>query len=52
MKVTVLLQTPTADGLYHKGFIMSGVQGGACFDCVGSGRKMGEMMMEQLEFPR
>lgn len=48
MKVTALLQTPAADGLYHKGFIMSGVQGGACFDCVGSGRKMGEMMMEQL----
>ena len=37
MKVTALLQTPAADGLYHKGIIMSGVQGGALFDCVGSG---------------
>ncbi len=46
MKVTALLQTPAADGLYHKGIIMSGVQGGALFDCVGSGRQMGELMME------
>lgn len=48
MKVTALLQTPAADGLYHKGIIMSGVQGGALFDCVGSGRQMGELMMESL----
>ncbi len=47
MKVTALLQTPAADGLFHKGLIMSGVQGGALFDCVGSGKKMGEMLMEQ-----
>ena len=27
---------------------MSGVQGGALFDCVGSGRQMGELMMKSL----
>ncbi len=48
MKVTALLQTPAADGLYHKGIIMSGVQGGAFFDATGSGRRMGEIMMERL----
>lgn len=47
MKVTALLQTPGADGLFHKGIIMSGVQGGALFDCVGSGRKMGEMLLKE-----
>ena len=48
MKVTALLQTPAADGLFHKGIIMSGVQGGAMFDAVGSGRRMGELMMREL----
>ena len=48
MKVTALLQTPAADGLYHRGIVMSGVQGGALFDCVGSGRQMGELMMKSL----
>lgn len=48
MKVTALLQTPAADGLYHKGIIMSGVQGGAFFDAVGSGRRMGEIMLDHL----
>ncbi len=48
MKVTTLLQTPAADGLYHKGIVMSGVMGGAFFDCVGSGRQMGEIMMKKL----
>ena len=47
MKVTALLQTPAADGLFHKGLIMSGVQGGAIFDCVGSGRPMGEMLLKE-----
>ena len=47
MKVTALLQTPAADGLFHKGLIMSGVQGGAIFDCVGSGRTMGEMLLKE-----
>ena len=27
MKVTSLMQTPAADGLYHKGIVMSGVLG-------------------------
>ena len=48
MKVTALLQTPAADGLYHREIVMSGVQGGALFDCVGSGRQMGELMMKSL----
>lgn len=47
MKVTALLQTPEADGLYHKGLIMSGVQGGAMCDCNGSGKIMGEILMEE-----
>lgn len=47
MKVTALMQTPAADGLFHKGLIMSGVQCGSLFDCVGSGRPMGEMMLEK-----
>ena len=47
MKVTALLQTPEADGLFHKGLIMSGVQGGAMCDCNGSGKKMGEILMEE-----
>ena len=48
MKVTALLQTPDADGLFHKGIIMSGVQGGALVDCVGSGRQMGESLLNEL----
>ena len=48
MKVTALLQTPDADGLFHKGIIMSGVQGGALVDCVGSGRQMGEFLLNEL----
>ncbi|MBQ6551972.1 MAG: carboxylesterase/lipase family protein [Lachnospiraceae bacterium] len=48
MKVTALIQTPAADGLFHKGIIMSGVQGGALVDCVGSGRLMGEFLLKEL----
>ena len=47
MKVTALLQTPAADGLFHKGIVMSGVQGGAWFDAMGSGRQMGEILMRE-----
>lgn len=47
MKVTTLLQTPAADGLYHKGIIISGVAGGAMCDCVGSGRWMGKILMRE-----
>ena len=48
MKVTALMQTPDADGLYHKAIIMSGVQGGALTDCVGSGRRMADFIIEDL----
>ncbi len=48
MKVTALMQTPAADGLYQKAIIMSGVQGGALTDCVGSGRPMAEYLMKEL----
>lgn len=47
MKVAALLQTPAADGLFHKGIIMSGIQGGALADCVGSGRQMGEFLLHE-----
>jgi len=48
MKITALLQTPEADGLYHKGIIMSGVQGGAFFDSMGSCEEMGNCIMSEL----
>ena len=47
LKVTTLLQTPAADGLFHKGIIISGVAGGAMCDCVGSGRQMGKILMRE-----
>ena len=48
MKVTALMQTPAADGLYQKAIVMSGVQGGALTDCIGSGRPMAEYLMKEL----
>lgn len=47
MKVTALLQTPAADGLYHRGIVMSGVQGGAMCDSIGSGKEMAEFLMKE-----
>ena len=47
-KVTTLLQSPAADGLYHKGFIMSGVIGPVLADAVGSGRELAEAVMAEL----
>lgn len=47
-KVTTLLQTPAADGLYAKGINMSGVIGPVLADAAGSGRELAEAMMEDL----
>lgn len=49
-KVTTLLQTPAADGLYAKGINMSGVIGTHLADSRGSGEELVRAMMEELEF--
>lgn len=49
-KVTTLLQSPDADGLYAKGVIMSGVIGPVLGDARGSGRPLAEAMMAELGF--
>ncbi|MDE7186733.1 MAG: carboxylesterase family protein [Lachnospiraceae bacterium] len=48
-KVTTLLQTPAADGLFAKGINMSGVIGPVLADCTGSGEKLVRAMMEELK---
>ena len=48
-KVTTLLQSPAADGLYAKGIIMSGVIGPVLADAAGSGKKLAEAVMKELE---
>lgn len=47
-KVTTLLQTPAADGLYHRGIIMSGVIGPVLADSTGSARECAKAMMAEL----
>lgn len=47
-KVTTLLQTPDADGLFAKGINMSGVVGPVLADAKGSGKELVEMMMKDL----
>ncbi|MDO5425762.1 MAG: carboxylesterase family protein [Eubacteriales bacterium] len=47
-KVTTLLQTPAADGLYHKGMNMSGVIGPILADAKGSGKELAQAMMDEL----
>lgn len=47
-KVTTLLQTPAADGLFHRGIIMSGVIDRLLDDCTGSGRDCGQAMLDEL----
>ena len=50
VKVTTLLQTPAADGLYAKGIIMSGViDDGLLMDGKGSGEKLGRALMDELK---
>lgn len=47
-KITTLLQTPAADGLYEKGIIMSGIAGLALEDSVGDGEELAIAMMAEL----
>ena len=47
-KVTTLLQSPAADGLYAKGIIMSGVIGPVLADQAGSGKELAEAVMKEL----
>ena len=47
-KVTTLLQSPAADGLYAKGFVMSGVIGPVLADATGSGKELAEAVMREL----
>ena len=47
-KVTTLLQSPAADGLYAKGIIMSGVIGPVLADADGSGKALAEAVMKEL----
>lgn len=49
-KVTTLLQTPAADGLYARGIIMSGViDESLLMDGRGTGEKLGRALMEELK---
>ena len=48
-KVTTLLQTPAADGLFHKGVNMSGVVGPILADSVGSAKPLVEAMLQELK---
>ena len=47
-KVTALLQSPEADGLYARGIVMSGVLGSVLPDVAGSGKPMAEALMAEL----
>lgn len=47
-KVTTLLQTPAADGLFAKGINMSGVIGPMLSDAKGSGKELVEALMAEL----
>lgn len=47
-KVTTLLQSPEADGLYHRGINMSGIIGPILADSTGSGRDIVEALLQEL----
>ena len=47
-KITTLLQTPAADGLYAKGINMSGVVSMSLKDSTGSGEELAIAMMAEL----
>ena len=47
-KVTTLLQSPAADGLYARGIVMSGVIGPVLADAEGSGKEIAEAVMKEL----
>lgn len=51
-KVTTLLQSPEADGLYAKGIVMSGVIGPVLADAEGSGKELAEAVMKELGIRR
>ncbi|HBY71786.1 MAG TPA: carboxylesterase/lipase family protein, partial [Lachnospiraceae bacterium] len=52
MKVTGLMQIPEADGLFHKGIIMSGVSDGKLLPMLsGDGREIVTAMLNQLSIP-
>lgn len=48
MKVSGLMQTPEADGLFHKGIIMSGVAGDILPYSTGDSRPLIRAMLEEL----
>ena len=49
MKITTLMQTPAADGLFHRGLIMSGViNDDVLQDSTGSGKDCVEAIMAEL----
>lgn len=53
MKVTGLMQIPEADGLFHKGIVMSGVQDGTLLPLLpGDGRAIVEAMLAALGIPQ
>ena len=47
-KVTTLLQSPGADGLYARGIVMSGVIGPLLADDAGSGKPLAEALLAEL----
>ena len=49
-KVTTLLQSPDADGLYARGVVMSGVIGPVLADADGSGRELAGAILKELGF--
>lgn len=52
MKVTDLMQIEEADGLFHKGLVMSGVSDGKLMPtCTGDGREIVTKMLEELHIP-
>lgn len=47
-KVTTLLQSPEADGLFHGGIVMSGNYAPLLHDCTGSAKEFVEAIMSEL----
>lgn len=47
-KVVTLLQTPAADGLFHRGIVMSGVVDRLLDECKGSGEACGQALLDEL----
>lgn len=48
-KITTLMQTPAADGLYAKGINMSGVVEDLLPDCEGSGKELVQALLNELQ---